>query len=64
MANLHLVTGYAGEKHVTSSDQGSYNAALMGNGEFVMERGQQFAASIISSGKLLDCCLKIIMDRM
>lgn len=52
MANLHLVTGYAGQKHVTSSDQGSFNAALMGNAEFVMERGQQFAASIISNNKI------------
>ncbi len=52
MANLHLVTGYAGEEHITSNDQGSFNAALMGNGEFVLERGKQFAAQVISNNKV------------
>ena len=51
-SNLHLVTGYAGEEHVTSSDEGSLNAALMGEGQFVMERGNQFAAFIISNNKV------------
>lgn len=51
-SNLHLVTGYAGEEHVTSSDEGSLNAALMGEGQFVMERGNQFTASIISNNKV------------
>lgn len=51
-SNLHLVTGYAGEEHVTSSDEGSLNAALMGEGQFVLERGNQFAASIISNNKV------------
>lgn len=50
--NLHLVTGYAGEEHVTSADMGSYNAAMLGNGEYVLERGNQFAASIISNNKV------------
>lgn len=52
MANLHLVTGYAGEEHITSNDQGSFNAALMGTGEFVLERGKQFAAQVISNNKV------------
>lgn len=52
MANLHLVTGYAGEEHITSDDQGSFNAAIMGTGQFVLERGKQFAASIISNNKV------------
>lgn len=49
MSNLHLVTGYAGKEHITSNDQGSFNAALMGTGEFVLERGKQFEAQIISN---------------
>lgn len=49
MGNLHLVTGYAGEEHITSNDQGSFNAALMGTGEFVLERGRQFEAQVISN---------------
>ena len=52
MSNLHLVTGYAGEAHITSADQGSFNAALFGNGEFVLERGNQFAASIITNNQV------------
>ncbi|MFA9375599.1 MAG: hypothetical protein ACERKZ_02480 [Lachnotalea sp.] len=50
--SLHLITGYAGEEHITSADQGSFNAAIMGEGQFVMERGNQFAASIISNNKV------------
>ncbi len=52
LGNLHLVTGYAGEEHITSNDQGSFNAALMGTGEFVLERGRQFAAQVISNNKV------------
>jgi len=52
MANLHLVTGYAGVEHVSSDDQGSFNAAMMGSGEFILDRGNQFAASIISNNKV------------
>lgn len=52
MSNLHLVTGYAGVEHVTSNDHGSLNAAMFGNGEFVLERGNQFEASIQSNNKV------------
>ena len=52
MANVNLVTGYCGEEHVTSNDQGSFNAAMFGSGEFVLERGNQFAASIQSNNKV------------
>lgn len=52
MGNLHLVTGYAGEEHITSNDQGSFNAALMGIGEFVLERGKQFEIQVISNNKV------------
>ncbi len=49
MSNLHLVTGYAGKEHITSNDQGSFNAAIMGAGEFVLERGKQFEVQVISN---------------
>lgn len=49
MANMHLVTGFAGREHVTSIDQGLLNAYIFGNLEVVMERGSQFEASIISN---------------
>lgn len=46
---LHLVTGYAGREHVTSADHGSFNIAFVGAGEYVFDRGQKFAASIINN---------------
>ena len=52
MGNLHLVTGYAGQPHVTAADQGSLFEALIGSGTFVMEAGAKFAASIISNNKI------------
>lgn len=50
--SLHLVTGYAGKEHVTSADQGSFNAATLGNGQFALERGRQFEAQVISNNKV------------
>lgn len=52
MGNLHLVTGYAGEPHVASADQGSLFEALIRNGQFVMEAGANFAASIVSNNQI------------
>jgi hypothetical protein len=49
---MHLVTGYAGQEHVTASDAGSFNLAMMGNGQFVLDRGNKFSASIISNTKV------------
>ena len=52
MSNLHLVTGYAGVEHVTANDDASLHAAILGNGEFVLERGNQFAASILTNNQV------------
>lgn len=49
MANMHLVTGFAGYEHVTSADQGLLNSYIFGDLEVVMERGNMFEASIISN---------------
>lgn len=49
---MHLVTGYAGKEHITSADQGSFNAAVMGAGEFVLEGGEQFRCQVISNNKV------------
>lgn len=49
MSNVHLITGYAGKEHISSADQGSFNAALFGVGEYVLDRGNQFNANIISN---------------
>jgi hypothetical protein len=50
--STHLITGFAGKEHITSADQGSFNAAVMGGGEFVLERGEQFRSQVISNNKV------------
>lgn len=52
MGNLHLVTGYAGASHVTAADAASLNAAIVGSGSYVLNRGNQFAATIVSNNKI------------
>ena len=49
---LHLVTGYAGEAHITSADQGTYNMGTFGEGEFVLNRGAKFAATIVTNNQI------------
>lgn len=52
MANLHLVTGYAGAAHVSSADQGSFNVGILGTGSYVLDRGNKFAISVISNNQV------------
>ena len=54
MGNLHLVTGHAGQAHVTAADHASLNVAIFGEGQFVMNRGNKFAATVISNN-----CIRI-----
>ena len=49
MADLHLVTGYRGEPHITAVDQGWFNAGCVGVGEYVLATGRRFEAQIITS---------------
>lgn len=62
MGNLHLVTGYKGEAHVTAADQGSLNAAIFGTGSYVLDRGNKFAALVVSNNSIRiqdgDICLQ------
>ena len=52
----HLVTGYAGYAHISSADDGAFNAAFFGDGQYVMEFGNQFEGSIIDNNtvRILD----------
>lgn len=52
MANIHLVTGYGGNAHITAADHGSFNAAIFGDGQYVLDRGKQLAATVISNNKI------------
>ena len=46
---VHLITGYKGSEHIQSADARSFNSAMFGNGEFVMEIGEQLDASILNN---------------
>lgn len=52
----HLVTGYAGYAHIKSADDGAFNASFFGDGQYVMESGNQFEGSIIDNNtvRILD----------
>ena len=46
---IHLVTGYKGSAHITSADQGLFNAGCIGFDEYVLASGQKFEASIVNN---------------
>ena len=46
---LHLVTGYKGNAHITSADQGVFNAGCVGSDEYVLATGRRFEAQIVTS---------------
>lgn len=52
MGNVHLVTGYAGSSHITAADQGSFNAAIFGAGQYVLDRGSKLAATVLTSNQI------------
>lgn len=52
MGNMNLVTGYAGKEHVTAADQGALYAALVGNGNYVLDLGEKFAATKLSDNSV------------
>lgn len=52
MGNLHLVTGYAGQEHVSAVDHAALNAALIGTGQFVLDKGNVFEAQVISNNQI------------
>lgn len=47
--SLSLVTGYAGTPHVTSTQQGAYNAGTFSKGKYVLNLGNKFAYELISN---------------
>lgn len=53
---LDLVTGYKGAAHITAEDVGAFNAGIFGSGEYVLNSGNKFSASLISNNtvKILD----------
>lgn len=52
MGNLHLVTGYAGKTHVTAADMGSLFEGLIRDGQFVMDAGANFEATVVTNNQI------------
>lgn len=52
MGNMHIVTGYKGESHVTAADMGSLNAAIFGAGQYVLNRGKQLGSIVVTNNKI------------
>ncbi len=52
MPNMHLVTGYAGNPHVTAEDHASMFVAAIRSGQFVMNTGGLFAATVIDNNNI------------
>lgn len=59
---LHLVTGYAGKEHVTAADQGAFNVAMLIDGDYVLNRGEKFAATIVTNNLIKVMDGEIIMQ--
>ena len=49
---LHLVTGFKGNAHITSANQGAFNAGCVGLGEYVLTNGRRFEAEVITSNTI------------
>lgn len=49
---VHLVTGYAGQGHVTSADEGCFNAGICGLSKYALETGEQFKYNLESNNQI------------
>lgn len=52
MANMNLVTGFAGQAHVTAADAGALNVGLVGSGQYVLPNGNMFAVNIVTNNQV------------
>lgn len=50
--SIHLVTGHAGKAHIKAANHGAYNAAVVGKGQYVLDFGTMFEASVLSANKI------------
>lgn len=50
--STNLITGYAGKSHITSAGDGAVNAAVLGNGRYVLNIAEKFAYELISNSQI------------
>ena len=49
---MHIITGYTGENHITSADDASLHRAIFGEGDYVLDTGSKFKATIINNNTI------------
>lgn len=49
ISSMEIITGYTGENHVTSADDASLYRGILGTGDYVLDVGNKFAATIIDN---------------
>ncbi|MDD3185905.1 MAG: hypothetical protein PHT76_11470, partial [Anaerostipes sp.] len=50
--SINIITGYTGNQHITSADDGAMNAGIIGGENYVMETLEQFACEQLSANKI------------
>lgn len=46
---MEIVTGCRGQAHITAAQAGAFNAGILGTGAYVLENGEQLAATVITN---------------
>lgn len=49
---MKIITGRTGSEHINSCDDGERNAAIVGNGDYVLDAGRKFEAEIINNNSI------------
>lgn len=49
---MHLITGHSGTAHISAADDGALNAAIMGDGSYVLDFGDRLAATMTTANSV------------
>lgn len=49
---MHLITGHSGTAHISAADDGALNAAIVGDGSYVFDFGDDFAATMTTANSV------------
>ena len=59
---LKIITGYTGEPHITPADDAGFHKSIFGDGDYVLNAGSQFAATIQSATEISIADGELIMQ--
>lgn len=59
---MKIITGKTGTNHITSDDDGAFNAGIIGIGDYVLEVGEKFKAAITSNNAITLSDGEIVMQ--